>query len=579
MMKQSVFICDKQWKIQKILVHSLDIPIQKGYYLTNLICDSNELTNHEDLEAEKQSIVMVKFHDINKKIPVIISTYAENFLIFLVHIENQNDFTQFIESYLYYLSWAEENLHTLYHDDFYQIQQINNQLINSQRALMKSNYQLQKVLKEIRQVNNTIAILERDQLTNLYRASAFYYKAKKKMEEEPEEKFDIIVLDISNFKLVNEIFGRQSGDRLLKNFALFMIGMEDTELGVLARIAADDFYLLMPRKLHFYDKLIREVERFFKNYPLPVHLSAKIGVYKVQNEKISVEQMCDRARLALDSIDKNSDNQIGFYNEKLHESLILEHKILDSVQDALKNHEFKLYLQPKVNMVTGEIIGAEALVRWIHPEFGFIFPNKFIPLLERENMVYDVDKYIWEETCKILKLRKEMGLKSVPISINVSRGDFYEKDLVEVLIHLIQKYDLDTKLLHLEIIERAYVNDSENIFVVLSRLRENGFIVEMDDFGTGESSLAMLAKMPVDYLKLERYFLVLAQDNKRQLEIIRLIINLAKTLEMDVIAEGVETNEQASFLLSMGCQYAQGYLYGRPAPAGEFLKGEKNGKE
>ena len=205
MMKQSVFICDKQWKIQKILVHSLDIPIQKGYYLTNLICDSNELTNHEDLEAEKQSIVMVKFHDINKKIPVIISTYAENFLIFLVHIENQNDFTQFIESYLYYLSWAEENLHTLYHDDFYQIQQINNQLINSQRALMKSNYQLQKVLKEIRQVNNTIAILERDQLTNLYRASAFYYKAKKKMEEEPEEKFDIIVLDISNFKLVNEM--------------------------------------------------------------------------------------------------------------------------------------------------------------------------------------------------------------------------------------------------------------------------------------------------------------------------------------------------------------------------------------
>lgn len=571
MMKQSVLISDKEWKIQKILAHSLDIPIEKDGYLTDLIVNSSELINNEDFESEKQTIMMLKFKDRDKKIPTIFCTYSENFLIFLVHVENQQDFTDFIESYLSYLSWAEENLHTLYHDDFYQIQQINNQLINSQRALMKSNHQLQRVLKEIREVNNTIAVLERDQLTNLYRASAFYYKAKKRMDEEPDEEFDIIVLDISNFKLVNEIFGRQSGDRLLKSFALFMIGIEDTELGVLARVAADDFYLLMPKQLHFYDKLNQEVERFFKNYPLPVHLSAKIGVYRIQDEKISVEQMCDRARLALDSIDKNSDKRIGFYNDKLHENLILEHKILDSVQDALKNHEFKLYLQPKVNMITGEMIGAEALVRWVHPELGFVFPNKFIPLLERENMIYEVDKYIWEETCKILKLRKERGLKAIPISINVSRGDFYEKDLIDVLVQLVNKYDLNREQLHLEIIERAYVNDSEHIFVVLSELRKNGFIIEMDDFGTGESSLAMLAQMPVDYLKLERYFLVAAEDNKRQLEIIRLIINLAKTLEMNVIAEGVETDEQAAVLLSMGCQCAQGYLYGRPAPAQEFL--------
>lgn len=571
MMKQSVLISDKEWKIQKILAHSLDIPIEKDSYLTDLIVNPSEVINNEDFKSEKQTIMMLKFKDRDKKIPTIFCTYSENFLIFLVHVENQQDFTDFIESYLYYLSWAEENLHTLYHDDFYQIQQINNQLINSQRALMKSNHQLQRVLKEIREVNNTIAVLERDQLTNLYRASAFYYKAKKRMDEEPEEEFDIIVLDISNFKLVNEIFGRQSGDRLLKSFALFMVGIEDTELGVLARVAADDFYLLMPKRLHFYDKLNQEVERFFKNYPLPVHLSAKIGVYRIQEEKISVEQMCDRARLALDSIDKNSDKRIGFYNDKLHENLILEHKILDSVQDALKNHEFKLYLQPKVNMITGEMIGAEALVRWVHPELGFVFPNKFIPLLERENMIYEVDKYIWEETCKILKLRKERGLKAIPISINVSRGDFYEKDLIDVLIQLVNKYDLNREQLHLEIIERAYVNDSEHIFVVLSELRKNGFIIEMDDFGTGESSLAMLAQMPVDYLKLERYFLVAAEDNKRQLEIIRLIINLAKTLEMNVIAEGVETDEQAAVLLSMGCQCAQGYLYGRPAPAQEFL--------
>lgn len=570
-MNQSILICDKEWEIEKVLTNSLEILIEVGDYLTDLTMDSDKLIDNEDFEIQKQNIIMLRFDGINEEIPAIFCTYPENFLVFLIHVENEQDFILFAQSYVHYLSWAEENLHVLYNDEFYQIQQINNQLMNSQRALMKSNYQLQKVLEEIREANNTITVLERDRLTNFYRTSAFYYKARKQMDENPEETFDVIVLDIENFKLVNEIFGRQVGDRLLKDFALFIIGLDDSEKGIFARAGADDFFILMPKSLQFYDKLIKDVSTFFKNYPLPVHASVKIGVYEIGSEEIAVEQMCDRARLALDAISKDGTKKIGFYDTILHENLMLEHKILDSLQDALSGHQFKLYLQPKVDMTTGEIIGAESLVRWIHPELGFIVPNVFIPLLERRNLIYEVDKYIWEETCKVLKLRKEMGLPEIPISINVSRGDFYQKDLVEILVHFIEQYDLKPEQLHLEIIERAYADDNKHLFVVLSKLRENGFIIEMDDFGIGESSLAMLAEMPVDILKLERYFLVSAQKNKRQLEIIRLIINLAKTLNMKVLAEGVETEEQAQVLMDMGCQFAQGYLYGKPEPAQNFL--------
>ena len=264
--------------------------------------------------------------------------------------------------------------------------------------------------------------------------------------------------------------------------------------------------------------------------------------------------------------------EIVFYNQSLHEKLISQNQLLDSVNDAIKNKEFRLYLQSKVNMVTGKVIGAEALIRWIHPELGFISPGEFIPLLEKEGYIYEVDKYIWEEACKVLKERKDKGLEELPISVNVARGDFYEEDLCDVLRNLIQTYELKPEQLHLEIIERAYVTDSDNIFRVLTELREAGFCIEMDDFGIGESSLSMLAEMPVNVLKLDRQFLVAGLDDKRHIEVIRCIINLAEVLDINIIAEGVETQEQVDLLLSMGCCCAQGFFYAKPEPAGYFTE-------
>lgn len=199
-------------------------------------------------------------------------------------------------------------------------------------------------------------------------------------------------------------------------------------------------------------------------------------------------------------------------------------------------------------------------------------PNDFIPLLEKEGAIYPVDQYIWEQACKALHKRRELGLPVRSVSVNVARSDFYQPDLLDVLLRLVEKYELEPGQLHLEVLERAYVQDSARLFEVLTQLRSHGFPIEMDDFGVGESSLAMLASMPVDLIKLDRQFLVTAEKDPRHVEVIRCIVQLAHTLHIDILAEGVETPEQAEMLLSLGCGSAQGYLYGRPEPAENFLK-------
>lgn len=571
-MNQCIFICDKQWNIEEVLDNSWNLPVAEEKTLTDLITEASILESNDDLEIHKQNVEILCFCGEERAIPAIICTFPKGYLIFLVSIQSQEDFLNFTKSYMKCLAWADKNLQSLYNDEYYHIEQMNNQLLNSQRALMKSNHRLKQVLDEVRRANNTIALLEHDELTELYCPSAFYQNAKKMLCKNEDMNYDIIILDIRNFKMINEIFGRKTADLLLQALAQFLYGLDTKEEAIMARVPADIFYILIPQETHFYEIIQKEVSAFFRSYPLPFHLQAQVAVYPVENKEIPIEKMCDRAKMALDSKKLQNEIEIVFYNQSLHEKLISQNQLLDSVNDAIKNREFRLYLQSKVNMVTGKVIGAEALIRWIHPELGFISPGEFIPLLEKEGYIYEVDKYIWEEACKVLKERKDKGLEELPISVNVARGDFYEEDLCDVLRNLIQTYELKPEQLHLEIIERAYVTDSDNIFRVLTELREAGFCIEMDDFGIGESSLSMLAEMPVNVLKLDRQFLVAGLDDKRHIEVIRCIINLAEVLDINIIAEGVETQEQVDLLLSMGCCCAQGFFYAKPEPAGYFTE-------
>lgn len=571
-MKYTTLLCSKQWKIEYILDDFFKLGFEVNTSLSDYLVAPALSEYDEEFAAQKQNLLFFSICGQEKEIPAVIRTFSNHYLVFLVTVNSEEDFKNFIFSYRKALDWADKNLEIPYHDEYYEIQEMNNQLINSQRALVKSNQRLKKVLKEIREANNMIALLEQDPLTGLYCSSAFYRKAKQKMAEHPKTHYMILVFDIVNFKLINEIWGRDTGDHFLQALAETLLGLDEKENGIFCRESADTFFIFMPEDSKFYDILHEEVAHFFARYPLPIQVSEKIGVYFTKGSHLSVEQMCDRAKLALDHIRDIPEVSIEFYKESLHEDLLLHHKLLDNIKKALAEHEFQLYLQPKIDMRSETAIGAEALIRWIHPENGFISPGQFIPVLEKEGLVYEVDQYIWEEACKILRKRKDMGLQSLPISINVARQDLYQQDLIPVLCGLLEKYDLPAKDLHLEIIERACVNDSQNIFPILSDLKKQGFCIEIDDFGTGESSLGMLADMPVDFLKLDRSFLVSAEHNKRYQEVIKYTISLAKTLDMQIISEGIETREQADFLLSVGCNYAQGFFFARPEPAKKFLE-------
>lgn len=458
-----------------------------------------------------------------------------------------------------------------YGEGYYEIQKVNNQLINYQRALAKANAKLSRILEEAREARCTIEILERDPLTNLYMENVFYDRAEALLKANPQIEFEVIALDVGRFKLVNDVFGRAAGNRLLKDLAMCLLDSQTKEQSLFTRARADMFFALVPRDCGMHENLNHNIELLLENYPLSMKLEVKIGIYEVLDRELKVPQMCDRAYLALESIKGVFGTDMAFYDESIREKLLFEQKILNTMEDSLKRGDFHLYLQPKVEIPTGRRIGAEVLVRWIHPEYGMIAPGEFIPLFEDNGFIYAMDLFVWEKACALLRSWKDAGMKRIPLSVNVSRRDIYHEDMVQNLIQMVKKYGIQPEELHLEITESTYVTNSEQMFSVISQLRGHGFVIEMDDFGKGYSSLNMLSELPVDILKMDMAFLKQGENTKQRERIMQFVIDLANDFEMQVIAEGVEKEQQAGLLKSMGCRYAQGYLFGRPVPCEEFV--------
>ena len=569
-MNYAILLCDKQWYIQKPLRLPPGRQMPPGACLTGWLKDPSVLTDEELFSGQKQRFLVLELQD-GTSIPAILRAYPRCNLVFLVRIHSEEEFISFSSIYSRCTVWAEEALQD-YHDEYYRIQQMNNQLINSQRALTKANQQYKRLLQQVHDANDLILLLEQDELTGLLRLPALYSRVRQQTEAAPGQNFDMIALNFHSIRTVNELFGRGTGDNLLRDFALFLSGQEGVEKGVLAHAAGSVFLLFVPSELRFYEQLERSATAYLSHYPLPIQLRVRIGVCTAAAGTISAEEQYDRARLALDTLQHKPTERVAFYTEELHHQLLLRHKLLDNIPAALAHNEILLYLQPKVRLADGSVFGAEALVRWQHPELGLVPPMQFIPLLEKEGGIYAVDQYIWEQACRFLQQRREQGLSALSVSVNVSRSDFYQPDLIDVLRGLLEKYELEPSQLRLEVLERAYVQDSAHLCQVLTALRQHGFTIEMDDFGVGESSLAMLAEMPVDIIKLDRQFLITAEQIPSHIEVIRCIVQLAEKLHIGIIAEGVETPEQAELLLSLGCTHAQGYLYGRPEPAEHFLK-------
>lgn len=410
-----------------------------------------------------------------------------------------------------------------------------------------------------------------DELTGIYNKQAFYAKTKEMLLDNPDKNFDLLRINIERFKVLNDLFGESTGDKLLRYIGKFLKEI-NLPLCVSGRLYADNFVVCYEAGKGDSRRMINTLQMVADSFAINNRTILSFGLYRIDDKTLPVSVMCDRANMALWKAKGNFKNPYCEYDEQMRQHVLKEQKIINAMEMAIQNKEFTLYLQPKYNIEKGTIIGAEALVRWISRENGFISPGDFIPVFENNGFVYEVDKFIWEESCRYLRKWLDEGREVHPISVNVSRIDLYDPKLVKHLVDLREKYQLPSQYLELEITESAYTEDPEQIITITRQLREAGFVILMDDFGTGYSSLNMLKDIQIDVLKLDMGFLKSSDYSAKGGNILTAILKMAESLKMQTIAEGVETKEQVEFLKSIGCKYVQGFYYSKPLPVGEFEK-------
>lgn len=421
----------------------------------------------------------------------------------------------------------------------------------------------------LRETAAIINQIQYDRLTGLYSREFFYQRTKEIVRQNDLKKYDILCSNIENFKLINDVFGIAAGDKLLKGIADLYRKFVGNN-GICARLNADHFVCLLKGGNNYTDEMFMEAGETVSLLPNGKNIVMKWGIYHVDDSNIPIEQMCDRALLAARSIKGRYGAYFATYDDKLRGELLRQQAILDSMEAALEEEQFLVYLQPKYRLRDGALVGAEALVRWKHPEWGMQSPAEFIPVFEQNGFITKLDQYIWEKTCSILKKWEKSGYPPIPVSVNVSRADIYNTNITNILMGILEKYDILPQRLHLEITESAYTENPGQIIETVRCLRNLGFVIEMDDFGTGYSSLNMLNQMPLDILKLDMKFVESENTKLSENGILRFIMDLARWMKLRVVAEGVETREQMEQLREIGCDYVQGYYFARPMPEGEF---------
>ena len=396
-----------------------------------------------------------------------------------------------------------------------------------------------------------------DELTGLYNRSYFYELAKEVIDN-AEEEMCIVTMDISNFKVVNELYGMNTGDRLLKEIAQQVLKLEGEHEFLPSRFMADHYYMCMPRSE--FEKI--HLPKSFKTFLEDMDIKVVYGVFFIENQTdMPVNIMCDRAALAAHDKHYRYVEYVHFYNDSIRKEMMEEQEIENDMEKALKEKQFYIMIQPKYNGITRKIVGGEVLVRWQHPEKGIISPGIFIKVFEKNGFIIHLDYFVWEETCRLIAKQNEAGI-NIPLSINVSRAHFYGNELKHRLLELIERYGIRPEQLELEITESIYGEDPEVIYDKIRELREAGFKIAMDDFGSGYSSLNMLKEMPLDIIKMDLKFLD-GEEAKSRL-ILGSLIKLAQAMELKVVVEGVEIASQVEFLSRFKDCYIQGYYFSRP---------------
>lgn len=423
----------------------------------------------------------------------------------------------------------------------------------------------------IPEVERKSAIAERiDMLTGLYRPSEFMRRANAFLEARRDGTWCIATVDMGHMRLFNEWHGQAEGDRVLADVGTVLKDIENADMGVAGYWGQDDFCVRIPFKHITVHQIYNRVREAVARHDDGVGFWPSMGVYPIDsNEEITIDAQA-KAMFTNRRAKNDFKERIAVFRPEEYEHEVAFHHTLTEFQYALSNGRITYYLQPQVDMETGEIIGAEALTRWIDKDGSLISPATFIPALEESGFVVTLDKYIWQGVASWLRERIDRGLRVVPVSLNVSRVDILACDVAEHMGALAAQYNLPPELMRIEITETAYTGESEAVDKLTADLHTRGFSTYMDDFGTGQSTLAMLKNVNVDVIKLDRAFVPTDRDQGRSTQIISSMLEMAQSLHLPVEVEGVETNEQANMLRQMGARYAQGFLYYRPMPAKDF---------
>ena len=377
--------------------------------------------------------------------------------------------------------------------------------------------------------------------------------------------------NVNGFKLINDRFGVGAGDRVLEHIKDCISECMEQVGGISAHIPPDEFLMVYPSRYENSSILSENYNEAIAPECIPRSISMRIGRYHIEDVNDDPKLMLYRAKIAADSIRGNYENNVGIYNESMRKELVHRQQIASEMEDALKNRQFEIWLQPQFNHATGAVVGAEALVRW-NRNGRYVLPADFIEIFEQNGFIYRLDQYVLEEVCRLLRRWIDEGKNPVPVSVNVSRRDFEHSDFVEKFVAVINKYEIPIDRIRVEITESALAKAEKYVTARVIELIDLGFTVEIDDFGSGYSSLNILKDVPASALKLDMRFFERTADSMRAGSIVESVVRMARWLGMSIIAEGVEQKEDAEFLMSVGCCYIQGYLHARPMPVDEYEK-------
>ena len=428
-----------------------------------------------------------------------------------------------------------------------------------------------KRMIELYEDRSILKDVEREKLTNFYNREFFKKYTQQFDALYPDLAKDMLAISVNRFRLINELYGHDFGDKVLMALSNQMTKCLESCRGIVGKDAGSTFIVYAEHHDN-YDELIGGLSSAINNVVGDVGVSIRVGIYPNVDSNMDKETVIARTESTMDSLTSDYTKNIAIYNEEKQAKTLHAEELINCFQQALEEEQFKLYFQPKYNIQGDKptLASAEVLVRWISPKFGFVSPGEFIPLFEENGLISQLDSYLMKKAAEDMgEWKKKYGI-IVPLSINLSRVDIYRPTLVEDIINYVDSNSVPHESYYIEITESAFVEDSREVIPVITKLRDNGFKVEIDDFGSGYSSFNALIDLPFDVLKMDMQFIKSMDRNPKVKEVIKMIINLSKTMNAITVSEGVENKEQYDFLKENGCDVVQGYYFSKPLPKEEF---------